>query len=44
MILTLYYEEEISLKEIGLKLGVTESRVCQLHSEAVKQLRVRLAA
>jgi RNA polymerase sigma factor for flagellar operon FliA len=41
-ILTFYYMEELSLKEIGLRMGVTESRVCQLHGEAVKRLRAQL--
>jgi len=42
-ILSFYYVEELSLKEIGSLLGVTESRVCQIHGEAVKKLRVALA-
>lgn len=43
-VLALYYVEELSLKEIGGLLGVTESRVCQIHGVAVKRLRVSLAA
>jgi RNA polymerase sigma factor FliA len=39
LVLQLYYVEELSLKEIGAVLGVTESRVCQLHGVAVKKLR-----
>ncbi|MCI0594341.1 sigma factor-like helix-turn-helix DNA-binding protein, partial [Chromohalobacter sp.] len=39
-----YYQEELNLKEIGAVLGVSESRVCQLHSQAVARLRGRLAA
>jgi RNA polymerase sigma factor FliA len=38
-ILALYYVEELSLKEIGEVLGVTESRICQIHGSAVKKLR-----
>jgi len=38
----LYYEQEMNLKEIGQVLGVSESRVCQLHGQAVARLRGRL--
>jgi RNA polymerase sigma factor for flagellar operon FliA len=38
-ILALYYQEECTLREIGVVLGVTESRVSQLHSEAMHRLR-----
>ncbi|MGC9198499.1 MAG: sigma-70 family RNA polymerase sigma factor [Acidobacteriaceae bacterium] len=41
MVLTLYYFEEITMKEIGLALGVVESRVSQIHSAAVQRLRSR---
>jgi RNA polymerase sigma factor for flagellar operon FliA len=41
-ILALYYQEDCTLREIGLVLGVTESRVCQLHSEAMHRLRARI--
>ncbi|MHB0774106.1 RNA polymerase sigma factor FliA [Halomonas sp. WWR20] len=44
LLLGLYYQEELNLKEIGAVLGVSESRVCQLHSQAVARLRSRLAA
>lgn len=44
LLVALYYQEELNLKEIGAVLGVTESRVCQLHSQAVSRLRVRLAS
>lgn len=44
LLLALYYQEELNLKEIGVVLGVTESRVCQLHSQAVARLRARLQA
>jgi RNA polymerase sigma factor FliA len=43
LVLTLYYYEEMTMKEIGLVLGVVESRVSQIHSSAVAHLRVRLA-
>ena len=42
--LTLYYYEELTMKEIGLTLGVVESRVSQIHSSAVLRLRGTLAA
>ena len=35
----LYYEQDMNLREIGEVMGVTESRVCQLHSQAVARLR-----
>lgn len=43
MVLSLYYDEELNLKEIGLVLGVSESRVSQIHSQAAMRLRARLA-
>ena len=42
MVLTLYYEKEMNLKEIGKLLGVSESRVSQIHSQAALRLRGRL--
>ena len=42
IVMGLYYEQEMNLKEIGSVLGVSESRVCQLHSQAVARLRSRL--
>jgi RNA polymerase sigma factor for flagellar operon FliA len=42
MVLTLYYYEEMTMKEIGSILGVNESRVSQLHSKATLRLRSRL--
>lgn len=44
LVVTLYYFEEMTMKEIGLVLGVVESRVSQIHSSAVVHLRARLAA
>ena len=43
-VLTLYYYEGLTLAQIGEVLGVTESRVCQIHTKSVLQLRSRLAA
>ncbi len=43
LVLTLYYYEELTMKEIGLTLGVVESRVSQIHSSAVVRLRTALA-
>ncbi len=42
LLMSLYYDEELNLKEIGAVLGVTESRVCQLHGQALTRLRARL--
>lgn len=42
LVMALYYEQELNLKEIGDVLGVTESRVCQLHSQAIGRLRVQV--
>ncbi len=41
-VLSLYYCDNLNLKEIGAVLGVTESRVCQIHGEATKRLRESL--
>ncbi|MDX5300272.1 MAG: sigma-70 family RNA polymerase sigma factor, partial [Gammaproteobacteria bacterium] len=43
IVLALYYQEELNLKEIGAVLGVSESRVSQIHSQAAMRLRARLA-
>jgi RNA polymerase sigma factor for flagellar operon FliA len=42
LVLTLYYFEELTMKEIGQILKVTESRVCQIHSKAIVHLKARL--
>ena len=42
LVMSLYYEEDMNLKEISAVLGVTESRVCQLHSQSIARLRARL--
>jgi RNA polymerase sigma factor FliA len=43
-VMTLYYDEGLTLAEIGSVLGVTESRISQIHTKAVLQLRSRLSA
>jgi RNA polymerase sigma factor for flagellar operon FliA len=43
LVMSLYYQDELNLKEIGLVLGVTESRVSQLHGQALARLKARLA-
>jgi RNA polymerase sigma factor FliA len=43
LVMTLYYYEETTMKEIGLILGVVESRISQIHASAVLHLRARLA-
>lgn len=42
LVLNLHYQEECSLKEIGAVLNVTESRACQLHTEAIHRIRAEL--
>jgi RNA polymerase sigma factor for flagellar operon FliA len=42
LVLALYYDEELNLKEIGAVIGVTESRVCQIHGQALARLKARL--
>ncbi|MFN7146011.1 MAG: sigma-70 family RNA polymerase sigma factor, partial [Myxococcota bacterium] len=39
LVVTAYYQRGLSLKEIGATLGVTESRVCQIHGQAIKRLQ-----
>lgn len=41
-IMSMYYEHDMNLKEIAAVLGVTESRVCQLHSQSIARLRTRM--
>ncbi len=43
IVVTLYYYEGLTLAEIGRVLGVTESRICQMHTKAVLQLRAKIA-
>ncbi|CAB1370548.1 RNA polymerase sigma factor FliA [Denitratisoma oestradiolicum] len=40
LMMALYYEQDLNLREIGEVMGVTESRVCQIHTQAVARLRV----
>ena len=44
LVVSLYYYEDLNMKEIGSILGITESRVCQIHTKAVLQLRSRILA
>ncbi|PSW07581.1 RNA polymerase sigma factor FliA [Photobacterium lipolyticum] len=44
LVLSLYYDEELNLKEIGAVIGVSESRVCQIQSQAMQRLRSKLKA
>ena len=43
LVLSLYYYEELTMKEIGAALGYTESRISQIHTKAVLKLKTRLA-
>ncbi len=43
MVVSLYYNEEFNLREIGEILGITEGRVCQIHSQALLRLRARMS-
>ena len=43
LVIALYYDDEMNLREIGQVLGVTESRACQIHSQATFRLRSRLS-
>ena len=42
LVLSLYYEQELNLREIGAVLSISESRVCQIHGQAMLRLRARL--
>ena len=42
LVISLYYYEDLNMKEIGNVLGITESRVCQIHTKAVARLRSKL--
>ncbi|MBV7298564.1 RNA polymerase sigma factor FliA [Enterovibrio paralichthyis] len=44
LVLSLYYDEELNLKEIGAIIGVSESRVCQIQNQAMQRLRTKLTA
>jgi RNA polymerase sigma factor for flagellar operon FliA len=43
-VMTLYYYDELTMKEIGLVLGLTESRICQIHTQAILRLKGQMAA
>ncbi len=43
MVMSLYYDEELNLREIGAVLGVSESRVCQIHGQALVRIKSRMA-
>ena len=43
LVMSLYYKEELNLRETGEVLGVSESRVCQIHSQALIRLKARMA-
>ena len=43
LVMTLYYDEELNLREIGAVLNVSESRVCQIHSQALLRLKSRMS-
>jgi RNA polymerase sigma factor for flagellar operon FliA len=43
IVITLYYYEGLTLAEIGQVLGVTESRICQMHTKAVLAMRVKIS-
>ncbi|MBW2106030.1 MAG: hypothetical protein JRI26_08415 [Deltaproteobacteria bacterium] len=42
MVISLYYYDELTLKEIARVLDLTESRISQIHSEAIQRLRAKL--
>lgn len=44
LMMALYYEQDLNLREIGEVMGVTESRVCQLHSQAIARLRAKISS
>ena len=43
-IMSMYYEQDMNLKEIAAVLDVTESRICQLHSQSIARLRAKMRA
>jgi RNA polymerase sigma factor for flagellar operon FliA len=42
-VMSLYYDDELNLKEIGAVLKVSESRICQIHGQALTRLQARLS-
>jgi RNA polymerase sigma factor for flagellar operon FliA len=43
LVMSLYYKDELNLRETGAVMGVSESRVCQIHSQAVVRLKAKMA-
>ena len=43
LVMSLYYDEELNLREIGAVLGVSESRICQIHGQALLRLKARMS-
>ncbi|MBE9527529.1 MAG: sigma-70 family RNA polymerase sigma factor, partial [Proteobacteria bacterium] len=43
LVMALYYDEELNLREIGAVMGVSESRVSQIHSQAIIRLQSRMS-
>ena len=43
LVISLYYDEELNLREIGEVMGISESRVCQINSQAMLRLRARMS-
>ena len=43
LVMSMYYDEELNLREIGAVLGVSESRVCQIHGQALMRLKARMS-
>jgi len=43
LVMSLYYDEELNLREIGEVLNVSESRVCQIHSQALMRVKSRMS-
>lgn len=44
MVISLYYQEDLTMREVGMVLDVTESRICQIHTQATTRLRAALKA
>ena len=42
MVMALYYDEELNLREIGSVLDISESRVCQIHGQALLRIKSRM--
>ncbi len=44
LVMAMYYDEELNLREIGVLMGVSEARVCQIHGQALMRIRARLGS